>query len=395
MRRTVTALAAAALLAAAAPAALAATGYPPGSPSSTVVSTAQAASGTRMLYVQNLDGSDLQSMSLAPGVPSAFRVSVVDSGLAALSNAGFTVNSVLNNLYQVNGSGYTFGTFIPSQDVSVNDPTATLNALGVGLTDVPTLNVAGAIDSCSTLATNSTLISLLGAVSALSPDVALADLAPALCGTSGVLLSGLTIGSGSGDPIPTLTDVSDSLTATVSNLSALSQLPFSVAADTATSTAYNPADFSNGIGKGQGPGGAATVGGSQQLLAGSPVLSSGLLSALGMPADGTVENSLFSGITTATDIENALQALATTNTTAAALLSGLQQLDISLGGGSAGTQGVDQVLGSLTGTVNNTLANLSAESGTYTAIPSLTVSPPTGTKAGQYQGTLTVTMVQQ
>ena len=51
-------------------------------------------------------------------------------------------------------------------------------------------------------------------------------------------------------------------------------------------------------------------------------------------------------------------------------------------------------LTNLTGTLSTTLANLSNELGTYNSFPTLTVTPPPGTPATTYSGTMTVTMVQ-
>jgi len=54
------------------------------------------------------------------------------------------------------------------------------------------------------------------------------------------------------------------------------------------------------------------------------------------------------------------------------------------------------ILNTLSGTLSTALANLSAESGTYNAFPSLKVTPSNPNQAaGTYSGTLTITMVQQ
>ena len=109
-----------------------------------------------------------------------------------------------------------------------------------------------------------------------------------------------------------------------------------------------------------------------------------LLAALNLPSglpltsvDGT------GAYTTVAAFESALQA--TGNATLQTLVTDLAPL--------TGAQQA-QVLNNLTGTLSTTLANLSNELGTYNAFPTLTVSPPAGTPAATYSGTMTVTMIQ-
>jgi hypothetical protein len=122
------------------------------------------------------------------------------------------------------------------------------------------------------------------------------------------------------------------------------------------------------------------------LLQGTPDVSN-LTGKLGYPTNLPLVSPTGSGALTS--LGNLLDGLTNSgNTTLQQLSTALQSL------GSATTEVA--ILNNLAGTLNTTLQNLSAESGTYNAFPSLKVTPSnTNQAAGTYSGTMTITMVQQ
>lgn len=362
-------LAAVATIAVAAPA-LATGPTGSGSPSGTTVSTTTGGPGTRQLRVLDMAGAPLSALSLQPSVPQGFHVAVTDASVGDFTN-GFTVNAVMNNLYATNGGSYdtshTAGTFVPSSAVTVNMPaTGALSAFGVGLDALPdVISTAGSIPSCATLSGVAGLTNIL-------------TTATALCGVGGPLLTSLSV--------PAVTAVS-SITKTLSGLTDLTKLPFGLS-DTVPvgGGAFTNADYTSGIGAADTTGASGAPGPtSYKLLKAVPVSDlTNLIAALGLPSglpltsvDGT------GAYTTVAAFESALQA--TGNATLQTLVTDLAPL--------TGAQQA-QVLNNLTGTLSTTFANLSNELGTYNAFPTLTVSPPAGTPAATYSGTMTVTMVQ-
>jgi hypothetical protein len=363
-------LAAAATIAVAGPAfATSPTGS--GSPSGTTVSTTTSGPGTRQLKVLDMAGSPLTNLTLQPAVPQAFHVAVTDAAVSDLTN-GFTVSAVMNNLYGNSGATTTHatGTWIPSSAITVNMPaTGALSVFGAGLDDLPNVVAAAGqtIPSCTSLATT---------------DPILANIvteATALCGVGGPLVTSLTLGTA-------VTAVS-TVTKSLSNVSDLSQVPFALS-DTVPvgGGAFTNADYTNGIGAGDTTGASgAPAPTSYTLLKGLPVSDlTNIINALGLPSglplvsvDGT------GAYTTVAAFESALQA--TGDATLQALVTDLAPL--------SGAEQAD-LLNHLAGTLSTTLANLSNEVGTYNSFPTLNVTPPAGTPADTYSGTLTVTMVQ-
>jgi hypothetical protein len=367
---------AAALAAASAAPAFAAIGD---NPHGTVVSTASVAPGSRQLQVLDMTGNDLTNLSLKPGVPQAFRVSVVDNQLASLVKQGFTVSTVMNNLYQDNNGTPDYTKKIPSSDVNLGLSSDPLSALGVSVTNTPLVGITGQIDTCSNLE------GLLTGV--LSQPLALAS--PLLCGVGGVLLNGLNLdsvlqGAGIASPLT----VGGTVTKTASNLFDELSLPFDLNSICYAGGKFTEANFANGIGQGDTQGalaaasGQATgdVGTSYTVLKGVPAVPAGLLSQFGLPAQGTALTQLAS----VTAIETALYN--TGVSTLQTLVKGLQALD-------SAPQAT--ILDDLTGTLSSTVATLSNETGVYNSFPNLQVDPSAAPAPGTYSGTLTITMVQQ
>lgn len=341
-----------------------------GSPSGTTVTTTTGGPGTRQLQVLDMSGTPLNNLSLQPSVPQAFHVAVTDAAVSDLTQ-GFTVNAVMNNLYANSGATTTHApnTYIPSSAVSVNMPaTGALSVFGAGLTDLPNVIGSGTIPSCTSLAaadpTN------LGNIVTQA-----ASLCDAL---TGPLASALTVAP---------TTAVSTITKTLSGIADLTKVPFTLS-DTVPvgGGAFTNADYTSGIGAADTTGASgAPAPTSYTLLKGLPVSSlTNIINALGLPTglaltsvDGT------GAYTTVAAFESALQA--TGNATLQALVTDL--------GALSGAQQAE-VLNNLAGTLSTTLANLSNELGTYNSFPSLTVTPPAGTPASTYSGTMTVTMVQ-
>jgi hypothetical protein len=342
-----------------------------GSPTGTTVTTTTGGPGTRQLKVLDMAGAPLAALSLQPSVPQAFHVAVTDAAVGDLTT-GFTVSAVMNNLYADNGSGgyvttHAGGSFVPSSAVTMNMPaTGALSAFGVGLDALPdVVSTAGSIPDCTTLATQTGLANII-------------TTATALCGVGGPLVTSLSV--------PAVTTVS-TITKSLSGITDLTKLPFSLS-DTVPvgGGAFTNADYTSGIGAADTTGAAGAPGPtSYTMLKGVPVASlANIIAALGLPSglplvsvDGT------GAYTTVANFESALQA--TGNATLQTLVTDLAPL--------TGAQQA-QVLNNLVGTLSTTVANLSNELGTYNSFPTLTVSPPAGTPANTYSGTMTVTMVQ-
>jgi len=338
-----------------------------GSPSGTTVTTTTGGPGTRQLKVLDMSGAPLNNLALQPSVPQAFHVAVTDAAVSDLTQ-GFTVSAVMNNLYGNSGATTTHaaGTYVPSSAVTVNMPTTgALSVFGAGLDALPNVVGSGTIPSCTTLASQTGLTDII-------------TTATALCGVAGPLLSPLTVAA---------TTAVSTVTGTLSGISDLTKVPFALS-DTVPvgGGAFTNADYTSGIGAADTTGASgAPAPTSYTLLKGLPVGSlTNIINALGLPsslplvsADGT------GAYTTVAAFESALQA--TGNATLQALVTDLAPL--------TGDQQA-AVLNHLTGTLSTTLANLSNELGTYNSFPMLSVTPPAGTPADTYSGTMTVTMVQ-
>jgi hypothetical protein len=338
-----------------------------GSPTGTTVTTTTGGPGTRQLKVLDMAGAPLSSLALQPTVPQAFHVAVTDAAVSDLTN-GFTVSTVMNNLYGNSGAtlSHAAGTYVPSSAVTVNMPaTGALSVFGAGLTDLPNVIGSGTIPACTDLATQAGLTDII-------------TTATSLCGVTGPLVSPLTVSA---------TTAVSTITKTLSGISDLTKVPFTLS-DTVPvgGGAFTNADYTSGIGAADTTGASgAPSPTSYTLLKGLPVSSlTNIINALGLPTglaltsvDGT------GAYTTVAAFESALQA--TGNATLQALVTDLAPL--------TGDQQA-QVLNNLVGTLSTTVATLGNELGTYNSFPTLTVAPPAGQPADTYSGTMTVTMVQ-
>lgn len=328
--------------------------------------TLTAGTGTRQLAVLDLTGNPLTNLTLKPGVPQPFRVRVTDSSITNFTQ-NFSVSAVMNNLYLQNGSTYNYSTKIPSSDLSISYPTDPLSASGVSFADLPQVAVSGTLPTCATLVTAGILT---------SSQIAAGGVAVPLC----TLVDGATALTVSG-----VDSLASPLATTVyPALTNLANLPFALSGN--QSGAFTNADYQNGIGASD-PAGGGAAGTALLMMQGVPgmttALSNEVASAIGtLPA--TLTSATGSGSQTAL---NDLMSALSTSSTYSSLASALSQLSASEEVG---------VLNYLTGAlVPPVLTNVLNETGTYNAFPELSVNPTGSVPAGTYQGTLTITLVQQ
>jgi hypothetical protein len=330
-----------------------------GSPGSATVSTTVGQASSRQLALLDLAGQPLQSLDLRAGAPSPFRVQVTDSGIDQLTSAtaGFTVESVLNNLYL---DGDPTQSFIASGDVAVGFPVGgAQNAVG-SLVALPRTVVEGTLPSCASL------FGTLASLAALSP---LTGAGLSLCDAVG---SGLTV------------PATEVLVSAEQTLTDLADVPFSLSGQ--ESGAYTLPDFTSGIGAGA-DGGVGAAGTARTLLSGVPNLSSGLqaeLDALVAALDALPVTSP-TGTGAQTAVDDVIGVLLATPATA--------ELGSALAGLTPEQAG--DVVNLLTGTVQQIgLGDLLSVAGVYNSFPVLTATPSGTPTQGTYSGTLTVTLVQ-
>ena len=336
--------------------------------------------GSRQFEVQNITGGQLSTIDLGNGGSQPFRTVVTDSEFKNLTS-GYSVSATMNNLYLEDGNGgYTWGTSVPSSDLSLDYGTSPLSALGVSFPVVPQLTVSGTLQSCADLdsTTKSVLgLSSLGAVLDLT-DTALLNLCSALLTADNL---GVTA---------TVDSTVQQITSDLTSALALTELPTALTG--ATPGTFDNADYSVGtIGAGDAGGKAgAPAATSLGIMTGTP----GMVSAL-QGVITTKVNAAIGGLplTSATDpakttIAALLEELgASTNTAVANVATALGALD------AAQQSAVLNTLSSVT-VVAPQLTDLLSLSAQYYGFPILRAAPSTPL-AGSYKGTMTVTFVQE
>lgn len=309
-----------------------------------------AAAGSRQLYVEDLAGAPLTALSFGAGGTLPFRVRVADNLFNATSS-GYTVSATMTNLYLKSGAGHDFTVKVPSADVAVGFGSTPLSASGVSVELTPQYLLSGTIPSCAAL----------GLTSLATSPLCL------LLGTAGVPVSNLPVSG-----LPT------TVTLPTGNLA---DLPAALGG--AESGAFTSADYVDGLGAGDTTG--TGTGTHRTLMSGVPQITANLLS--------TLTSALPTGpLTTPTDagaqvpISGVLAAMQTAGGTLSTLASDLTALgDLST---------VSTVLNSLTATLKlPTVTDLSNLTGNYLSFPLLSARA-TAPQPGTYEGTLTVTFVQ-
>ena len=330
-----------------------------GSPGSTVVSTAVGAPSSRQLTLRDLTGAPLTALPLRPGVPSPFRVEVKDTGVNQLTSAssGFTVSSVLNNLYL---DGDPTKAFIPSSQVAVSFPAGGAQDATGSLLALPRTVLSGNLPGCSTLFSTVSSITSLSILSGAGLN---------LCNAVGS--TGLTV------------PATEVVTSTTKSLADLAEVPFTLAGQ--ESGAYTTADYLTGIGAADTRGSGA--GTPRTMLTGVPNISTALQTKLDTLTSGMT--ALPEASATGAGAQTAVSDVIGTFLTVPALAP--------LGNALAGltpTQASD-VVNVLTGVVQQLgLGDIVSATGLYNSFPVLTATPAGSTAQGAYSGTLTVTLVQ-
>lgn len=288
-------------------------------------------SGTRVLFVEDVTGSPLTSLDFGSARSLPFRVRVEDT---TMSRDGFSVNATMTNLYRDNGGTLDYASKIASENLAISNP---LNSLGV--VDV-SAHVQPLVDTVTTIT---------------DPAVCLAlTLGTSPCQLS---LTGLV------GEVQTVTSVV--------NLSDLSNLPLLPQA--AEIGAFTAPDY-QGAGAADPAKPGAFTPTSKRMLAGSPVATPAVLTALKTTLDGIV-----AGLPSEQVVNDD-----TLIAGAVALLGALT---------------ADQVTAILNSptvvTVQNLLADhVLSQTGKYSSNPMLNVTIPEGAPAGSFRGTLVVTAIQ-
>jgi hypothetical protein len=334
----------------------------------TTVAVSVANAGTRQLDVLDLSGNALTTLPLVPGTPAPFRVRVTDNNISNLlaPNSGFSVSARMNNLYLKDGVTHVWGTSIPSSDVSLSYATDPLSAFGVSLDDLPQVAVSGTLPNCTSLQTAGILT---------APN--LTTTAAPLCALLGVAGSGLSVPS---------FNVTSVLGTTLSPLTSnLLDLPFQISGN--ESGNFTNPDYASGIGASD-PNATATAGTPRRVLQGVAGMTSTLQDEI-TSALGSVPSALTSA--TGTNSKTSVSALVTA--LSASSNGTLQSLGNALS--SLTTSQQVSILNQLTGAlVVPGLGDLSNVAGTYNAFPLLTAAAGNAV-TGTYEGTMTITLVQQ
>ena len=288
--------------------------------------------GTRVVHVENLDGSVLEELDFGTSRSLPFRVRVVDD---AFDREGFQVTASMTNLYRADELGnvdYDLDD-IASADVSLGS-VASPSALDVKAVVQPVL------DTVTTL-TNPVICNLLGF-------------------TPLVLNDGCTINTN--DIVGKVVEV----TAPQDLLNQLPKLP--LVPQPVTTGPFTNAEYGSGTVGFADPTPSALEPTSLQVLGGdaSPVD----LSALTTLVDALSDTALIDPATL------------------------LTQLGQTLPLGSLLPAQVAELLAATTATVNTlTLSNILSQTGTYVSLPTLNVNSA-GAEAGDYKGTLVITALQ-
>lgn len=293
--------------------------------------------GSRTMYVESLDGSPLTTLDFGTSRSVPFRLRVVDN---AFDRQAFSVSATMTKLYQAPGG--TVDQSLPaiaSANVSLGRQAMPLGVNGV------TALVQPVLDTTSRL---------------LDPLVC------TVLGLTAVLLPGFGNGceltaSGALGKVTEVTVPID-----LSNLPALPLVPQMNETGPFTNAEY----------------GAGTAGAGDPAATLDPATARKVLSGTALPTDLGPLNSALSDLNVGT-------ALVDNNI----LLQNLQAAYPALTSLLPAT--ITSMLSTTTATLETlTLANVLKQTGTYVALPTLDVTVPPGTNAGDYKGTLVVTALQ-
>lgn len=356
----------------------------------TLVSTSATDPG-RQLQVLDLQGDDLEELRLRNGIARPFEVRVLDTDQDPGND--FTVDATMNNLHLVDGDGYSSDN-LSSEHVTLSFATNPLAVSGLAVDLSPDVFLSAEALSCDTVG------GLLGldllSITALLTDPLcslLADLhdLDLLSPLSDLLQADLEF-----DEVEVVGAILDAIDLDGLALPALPLVP-----GTGTAGAFDTADCSTGIGAdfaGECDGTPPTV---RQTLRGDAAtedLSSELEARLQEAIDGLDLISV-DGSGALASLDDVLTAL---NTSDVPLTDGdgvsLDRTVAAFGQALGEYSEADQLL-IIEDLLVAVLGELSLDdllhlTGTYRSYPALTVDTATAPRGGEYEGTLTVTLVE-
>lgn len=299
--------------------------------------------GSRTLTVSSLAGTPLQNagLTLVPGQPDPFVVNVTDLNY---DHVGYQVKVQLSDLYGHDTNGYSFDKSIPSSAVDLDYATNPLLLASIKNLVQPAIALSG---------------TLTGTVS--STDLALLPLGVG-SDLSTVSTNGTSVTGVEQSVQDIANDVADGT---------LSTLPLKVATG-ASGPFTHPAQLSAS----GAPAVDTSVTSQLTALQGTPPATpdlAGLLAAVGGAGPKAISTLVSSGLVSQDQVLSAISQATGISLTL------LQKI------------GASTLLSNVQGTVS--LPSLLGQSGSYTAVPTLTVTvPSTNVPAGSYRGELTVTL---
>ncbi len=311
----------------------------------TVTISASVVAGTRTLAVKSVDGGTVSSVTLGAGGTAGFMVDVRD---LAYSRSGYQVSASLSDLYQLSGSTYDCTKKIPASSMAMGFLASPISLTDVAAVATPVWDLTGQLTGA--------LATTLGTASPTAFSVA------NLAGTQAQRTrSGVYSGTES-------------------------VLPVTVAAGTGGAFALPAAH----AGCAPAPAGSPTTrlimsGGQQNQAALFTWVQDGFRSAADQNSNGTITGTelLNSGSVGSSQLAEA------TRTALGVAGVNLALLDTLV---NAGTVQMSTIYAAMTATLDP-ITSLAGQSGTYVSLPKLTATIPTGTGAGTYTGTMTVTLV--
>ena len=308
---------------------------PAAAPAEELLVTLDSPAGSRVVYIEDLYGRELDSLNFGMNRTKPFRVRTVDTDM---DRSGFSVHASMGNLYLVDGNSYSWSNKVASANMSLSYPQAALNVLNARALVAPVFEAAVSGDA---------VCGLLGLGSGcLTSDLALADL------------------EGAVRNVPLPVDLGD-----------LSKLPL-------VPQSGDPGSFVNphyeGVGAGDpSPGSAAPT--KLRVQSGSETTdTSGMVgavqAALSNEIAGLSAGDLIPEPALVIEIKDAVY----------------EALNVVLTDDQALAL-VDDVTTQLK---SLTIADVLRQSGTYLSYPVMKVDVPNQARGGQYRGTLVMTFVQ-
>jgi len=307
-----------------------AAGVPAGA--QTVPVTLSNPSGTRVVAIENMTGTKLNSLDFGTTRELPFRVRVQDTDY---SRSDFSVSATMTNLYVHDGTDYDYAKKIPSAQISLGSQANPLNVVGLSATVRPTVNTV------TTLA-DGTICGLLG-------------LTGSSCTLNTTGLAGKVV---------------EDLTMTIDSLADLPSLP--IVPQVNEQGSFTNPSYASGTAGELDPSKTATPATPLKLAEGNAILAP-VLTEL----DGTLAGLPLGDVVDPAKVVAALQA------------------QYPLVWGLLSAAQIDTILDATDAVpVPLTVSGVLSLTGTYFSLPTLNVNVPTTAATGNYRGTMVVTGLQ-